>query len=102
MTVSLVRDIDCAVLEVRDTGIGIPAAEQKQLFERFFRARGATDNAIQGTGLSLSIARTIVESHGGQIAFESVEGVGTAFRVEFPFDDLRLEGPTQPVDAERA
>ena len=91
VTVSLVRDIDCAVLEVRDTGIGIPAAEQKQLFERFFRARGATDNAIQGTGLGLSIARTIVESHGGQIGFDSVEGVGTAFRVEFPFDDLPRE-----------
>ena len=46
--------------------------------------RGATDRAIQGTGLGLSIARMIAESHGGQISFESVEGVGTTFRVELP------------------
>ena len=86
VTVSLTRVDGHAILEVRDSGIGIAAAEQKQLFERFFRTRGATDNAIQGTGLGLSIARTIAESHGGQISFESVEGVGTAFRVEFPLD----------------
>ena len=84
VTVSLTRTDGCAVLEVRDTGIGIPAAEQKQLFERFFGARGATDGAIRGTGLGLSIAKTIVESHGGQIGFESAAGVGTAFRVELP------------------
>ena len=84
VTVSLAQGDGRAVLEVRDTGIGIPAAEQEQLFERFFRARGATDRAIQGTGLGLSIARMIAESHGGQISFESVEGVGTTFRVELP------------------
>ncbi len=86
VTVSLAHGDGRAVLEVRDTGIGIPAAEQEQLFERFFRARGATDRAIQGTGLGLSIARTIAEGHGGTIGFESVVGVGTAFRVELPLD----------------
>jgi PAS domain S-box-containing protein len=84
VTVSLARGDGCAVLEVQDTGIGIPQAEQELLFDRFFRARGATSRAIQGTGLGLSIARTIAESHGGTIGFESVEGVGTTFRVELP------------------
>ena len=84
VTVSLTRAAGHAVLEVRDTGIGIPTAEQGRLFDRFFRARGATDRAIQGTGLGLSIAKTIAESHGGRIGVESVEGVGTTFRVELP------------------
>jgi PAS domain S-box-containing protein len=85
VTVSLARGDGCAVLEVQDTGIGIPEAEQEHLFDRFFRARGATSRAIQGTGLGLSIARTIAESHGGQISVESVEDVGTTFRVELPW-----------------
>jgi signal transduction histidine kinase len=84
VTVSLGRGDGCVVLEVQDTGIGIPKAEQEQLFDRFFRTRGATSRAIQGTGLGLSIARTIAESHGGQISFVSVEEVGTTFRVELP------------------
>jgi signal transduction histidine kinase len=86
VTVSLTRDDGRAVLEVRDSGIGIAAAEQKQLFGRFFRARGAIDREIQGTGLGLSIARTIAERHGGRIDFESLEAVGTTFRVELPLD----------------
>jgi two-component system sensor histidine kinase/response regulator len=87
VTVSLTRGDGCAVLEVQDTGIGIPEAEQDLLFDRFFRARGATSRAIQGTGLGLSIAKTIAESHGGQISFESVEEVGTTFRVELPCEE---------------
>lgn len=82
--VSLTRAGNAAVLEVSDTGMGIPAAEQSHLFERFFRARGATEGAIQGTGLGLSIARTIAESHGGMIGLESAEGIGTTFRVDLP------------------
>ena len=71
-------------LEVADTGIGIPAAEQKRLFERFFRASTADERQIQGTGLGLYIARAIVEAHGGEISFESEAGRGTAFRIEIP------------------
>lgn len=75
---------DMAVIEVRDTGMGIPADEQEQLFERFFRTRAATDRALQGTGLGLTIARAITEAHGGRIEFDSEEGIGTVFRVHLP------------------
>jgi signal transduction histidine kinase len=72
------------VIEVSDTGMGIPAAEQDRLFERFFRTSTATAQAIQGTGLGLTISKAIAEAHGGRISFTSVEGEGTTFRIELP------------------
>jgi signal transduction histidine kinase len=78
-----------AVVEVRDTGIGIPLEEQSKLFERFFRSSLATDNAIPGTGLGLAITRAIVERHGGRISVESEEGRGTLVRVELPIAACR-------------
>jgi signal transduction histidine kinase len=76
-----------AVLEVADTGFGIPEEEQKQLFERFFRSSNAAANAIPGTGLGLTIARANVERHHGQITVDSAEGEGTTVRVEIPIGD---------------
>jgi PAS domain S-box-containing protein len=73
-----------AVLEVADSGIGIPPAEQDRLFERFYRASTATAQAVPGTGLGLAIAKAIVEAHGGRIEVDSDEGVGATFRVELP------------------
>jgi len=84
--VYLTRRGDSAVLEVRDSGIGIPNQEQHRLFQRFFRSSTATERAIPGVGLGLTISRAIVEAHGGTIGFESEEGRGTTFRVELPLD----------------
>jgi PAS domain S-box-containing protein len=81
-----------AVLEVADSGIGIPPEEEEKLFDRFFRASTATAREIQGTGLGLTITKAIAEGHGGQISFTSEEGLGTTFRVELPL----------PAAAERA
>jgi len=75
---------DFAQLRVTDTGIGIPEAEQAQLFTRFFRSELAQKNAIQGSGLGLSITRGIVEKHGGSVAVSSVAGTGTTFSVKLP------------------
>ena len=75
---------DRVVIEVADTGIGIPTKEQAQLFDRFFRASNATDAAIPGTGLGLAIVRAIVEGHGGELQVESAEGEGTTMRVVLP------------------
>ena len=72
------------VVEVSDTGIGIPIADQPRLFERFFRSSAATDQAIPGTGLGLAIVKAIVEAHAGRITVMSAEGRGTTFRVELP------------------
>ncbi|MDQ3777853.1 MAG: PAS domain-containing sensor histidine kinase [Actinomycetota bacterium] len=73
-----------AVIEVADTGVGIPADEQHRLFERFFRSSTATQQAIPGTGLGLTIAKAIVERHGGTISLETVEGEGTTVYVRIP------------------
>lgn len=84
-----------AVLEVDDTGLGIPAAEQEHLFDRFFRASSATSRAIPGVGLGLTIVKAIVEAHDGEVFVQSEEGIGTSFRVELPL------GPWAPASAER-
>lgn len=71
------------VLEVQDTGVGIPEDAQKRLFERFFRVDKARSRKVGGTGLGLSIVKMIAEKHGAAIEFESKVGQGTTFRVYF-------------------
>jgi signal transduction histidine kinase len=73
-----------AVVEVEDNGIGIAPEEQDQLFDRFFRSSEATERAIPGTGLGLTIAQAIVERHEGSIEVESAPGKGTTMRVRLP------------------
>jgi two-component system, OmpR family, phosphate regulon sensor histidine kinase PhoR len=78
---ALACDGDSAVLTVADTGIGIPAQDQAALFTRFFRASNAVAGAVPGSGLGMSIARTIVANHQGDISVESAEGAGTTVTV---------------------
>ena len=70
------------VVEVTDSGIGIPAEEQSHLFERFYRASTATGTA--GSGLGLAISKAIAEAHGGTIRIADSGGSGTRFVVEIP------------------
>ncbi len=69
-------------IEIRDEGIGIPMDEQKNLFERFFRAANVTN--IQGTGLGLHIVLKYVDLLGGKITFESKVGKGSSFIINLP------------------
>jgi signal transduction histidine kinase len=88
-----------AVIEVQDTGPGLSEDEQAQLFERFFRSPRAVEHAIPGTGLGLAIAKTIVERHGGRIAFESTVDAGTTVRVELPRSQRQLGRSPQELAA---
>jgi PAS domain S-box-containing protein len=72
------------VVEVEDNGMGIAPEDQEQLFDRFFRSSEATERAIPGTGLGLTIAKAIVERHEGAIEVESTPGEGTTMRVRLP------------------
>ena len=82
--VSAESNEDCVLVEIADTGIGIPKEEQSRIFDEFFRATNARRAERDGTGLGLSIVKYIVERHGGQILVESKEGVGTTFKLSLP------------------
>ena len=76
-----------AVLSVADTGIGIPEEDQNSLFTRFFRASNAVEAAIPGSGLGLSIVRTIVANHHGELDITSGRDQGTTVTVRIPLEN---------------
>jgi PAS domain S-box-containing protein len=79
------REIDGAVeLRVRDTGIGIPAEEMPNIFQRFHRVRTTQGRTHEGTGIGLSLVRELVKLHGGTIDVASEPGRGTVFTVTIP------------------
>ena len=80
--ISVYREAELAILEVRDSGVGIPPEDQKRIFERFERARD--DSQAMGFGLGLWIVRGIVEAHGGSIGVSSAIGKGSLFKVALP------------------
>ncbi len=81
-------------IDVTDTGIGIPTESLAHIFDEFFRARNAKDQAIEGTGLGLALVRRIVELYRGEIRVESRVGEGSTFSVRFPAYSVR---PSEPV-----
>lgn len=72
------------VIEIEDGGVGIPAGQQEQVFNKFFRGDNVVRMQTSGTGLGLFIARKIVEAHQGRVSFSSREGVGTTFAITLP------------------
>ena len=72
------------VLEVRDTGAGIPPEHLPRIFERFYRADSGRSREAGGTGLGLAIVKHMVEAHGGSVSADSVVGSGTTIRIFFP------------------
>jgi signal transduction histidine kinase/FixJ family two-component response regulator len=90
-------------LEVEDTGIGIPASSQEQMFRRFSQADGSIRREFGGSGLGLSICAALVELMEGDIGFSSQEGVGSTFWVEIVLPVLAgvsVETLAKPLDAE--
>ena len=73
-----------AVIEIADTGIGIPSEDQERVFERFYRVDKARSRALGGTGLGLSIVKHLVNAHRGSIDLVSTLGEGSRFRVRLP------------------
>jgi len=81
---ALRREGPDAVLEVRDTGIGMDAADVERIFEPFVRLDAARGNDTGGSGLGLSIARAIVSAHEGALSVQSAPGAGSTFTIRLP------------------
>lgn len=75
-------------IAVTDTGIGIPKAEQARVFERFEQGQNPLLASRKGTGIGLSLARSLMEMHGGTLTLDSVEGEGTTVRARFPAERI--------------
>ncbi|MGP3968447.1 sensor histidine kinase [Streptomyces sp. 6N223] len=91
VTVRVGRDGDAAVVEVGDTGPGIPPEHAPHVFDRLYRAAPARERDGGGAGLGLSIAAALAAAHGGRIALRTAVGEGTTFRVVLPYS------PTAPT-----
>jgi two-component system sensor histidine kinase BaeS len=91
VTVTIGRRDDRAVIQVADTGPGIPADELPLVFQRFFRSTRIR-NQVSGTGLGLAITKAIIDAHHGDIAVESEPGRGT--RVSITLDTATQAGAT--------
>ena len=91
------------MLEVVDSGIGIPAYAIAHVFERFYRVDKARSRASGGAGLGLAIVKSICAAHGAEISVSSHEGRGSCFRVELPLGGLaagkQQTGKHEPVSS---
>jgi len=85
VTVNLRREDKWVVLDVTDSGIGIPEKDIPKLFNEFFRASNAKKQKIQGSGVGLSSIKNIVERFDGQMELQSVENEGSTFTVRLPY-----------------
>lgn len=81
--IKVIKTGSSAVLQVSDTGIGIPEKYKTRVFERFFRVDKSRSKETGGTGLGLAIVKHIAEVHNAQISLESTEDIGTTIQVEF-------------------
>ena len=81
------REDDMLKITVADNGIGIAKADQRYVFDNFYRSETVKDKSIPGIGLGLSYVKLLVEAHGGTITFESTEGHGTTFTITIPQRD---------------
>lgn len=83
---------DVISITVRDTGIGIVKSELKRIFDRFYQVEPAYSRRFEGMGLGLSIAKSLVDIHGGTLEVESEPGVGSAFTIRLPRNQQSMAG----------
>ena len=85
--VDVTRDAGRVAIAVSDEGVGIPAAEQDAIFEKFIRGSGADGRGTKGTGIGLAMVKHIVEAHGGEVRVKSQVGQGSTFTILLPVEE---------------
>jgi signal transduction histidine kinase len=80
----MVKNNETLLISVKDTGIGISVAELGKIYTKFFRAQRAVAQNPEGSGLGLYVVKSYVESWGGKVTVESVEGKGSTFTITLP------------------
>ena len=89
ITVSLEKDSHDVIFKIKDTGVGIPAAQHERIFTKFFRGDNVIRMETEGSGLGLYTTRNIIEAHKGKIWFDSKEGAGTTFTFMIPIPNAK-------------
>ena len=79
------------VVDVGDTGVGIPKDHQARIFDEFYQLGNATTRQVEGTGLGLSLTRRLVDLHGGRISLESEPGQGSVFTFRLPLSGIEVQ-----------
>ncbi len=92
ISIAMSQKEEMAEVTVSDNGIGIPKDERERIFEKFFRAENALRLVPEGSGLGLSLVKSLVEGWGGKIWFESEEGRGTTFYFTIPLAGMKARG----------
>jgi two-component system, OmpR family, phosphate regulon sensor histidine kinase PhoR len=82
-----------ACVDIEDAGIGIAPEHREKVFEKFFRVAGTDGRTVQGSGLGLSLVRSIMDAHGGTVTLTSTPGKGSTFRLAFPLNGPRTNAP---------
>lgn len=84
------------VIEIRDTGVGIPKAELDNIFDRFHQVDASSTRKYQGTGIGLALVKELTEKQGGSISVESELGEGTTMRLKFPLAKVSVIAEARP------
>ncbi len=84
ITIRLLQESDQGIIHVSDQGLGIPAKDQKRLFNEFYRASNVKEAKINGSGLGLYVVHEIIRQHNGKISIESELGKGSTFTIQLP------------------
>ena len=98
ITLKLTRNTKNLLIEVSDTGYGIPKQDQARIFQKLFRAENVREKDTEGTGLGLYIIKSIIDHAGGKISFKSEENKGTTFFLEVPLIGMKKKDGDKKIE----